>query len=74
METVCALTDVTGFGLAGHLSEMLAEGLSADIFFDELSLLPHVNELYEGYSEVVRPTENNLEYTMARGISILTNS
>ena len=39
-----ALTDVTGFGLAGHLSEMLGrEGnLGADITIDSLPVLPGV--------------------------------
>jgi selenide,water dikinase len=35
-----ALTDVTGFGLAGHLLEMLGDGLSARIRIDALPLLP----------------------------------
>lgn len=40
------LTDVTGFGLAGHLLEMLrASELSAEISLDQLPLLPGVEEL-----------------------------
>ncbi len=36
---VHAATDVTGFGLAGHLHEMLdASGASADVFWDDLPL------------------------------------
>lgn len=40
-----AITDVTGFGLLGHLSE-LCEGshLAADVFFDQVPVLPHVSE------------------------------
>ncbi len=40
---VNAMTDVTGFGLAGHLRE-LCEGsqLRAEIFYDKLPLLPEV--------------------------------
>ena len=39
-EAVHALTDVTGFGLAGHLSEMLAQSkCSAKLYLDHLPLL-----------------------------------
>jgi selenide,water dikinase len=42
-ETVSAMTDVTGFGLAGHLLEMLGENeLSAEIYADKLPLLPNL--------------------------------
>lgn len=38
-----ALTDVTGFGLAGHLTEMLGdEGLGAKLWLESLPLLPGV--------------------------------
>lgn len=37
---VAAMTDVTGFGLLGHLSEMCeASGLSAEVTFDKVPLL-----------------------------------
>jgi selenide, water dikinase len=37
VEGVCALTDVTGFGLAGHLIEMCeGAGLSADVYWNQL--------------------------------------
>ncbi len=43
---VHALTDVTGFGLVGHLLEMCrGANLSASIAFDRLPLLPDVPEL-----------------------------
>ncbi|MBC7832584.1 MAG: selenide, water dikinase SelD, partial [Hyphomicrobium sp.] len=46
MAGVHALTDVTGFGLAGHLLEICrGSGLSAEIDFDRLPLLPHAAEL-----------------------------
>lgn len=42
---VNALTDVTGFGLAGHLREVCeGSGLKATIDFDKIPLLPHVND------------------------------
>lgn len=42
---VNAITDVTGFGLAGHMQEVCAgSGLEAVINFDQIPLLPNVNE------------------------------
>lgn len=42
---VKAMTDVTGFGLLGHLSEMCeGSNLSAEIYFDAVPMLPHINE------------------------------
>ncbi|MCS6991995.1 MAG: selenide, water dikinase SelD [Chitinophagales bacterium] len=39
-----AMTDVTGFGLLGHLVQLcLASGLGAEIVFDAVPLLPGVN-------------------------------
>lgn len=48
LEGVVALTDVTGFGLLGHLSE-ICEGsnVSAIINYDSIPLLPHVKEYYK---------------------------
>jgi selenide,water dikinase len=43
-----AVTDVTGFGLLGHLHELaLASGLAARIHLDQLPLLPGVRALAE---------------------------
>jgi selenide,water dikinase len=45
---VKALTDVTGFGLFGHLVEMAdGSGLSAKIDFESLPLLPNINYYLE---------------------------
>ena len=43
LEAVTAMTDVTGFGLAGHLIEMCAGShLRARLNFERIPLLPHV--------------------------------
>lgn len=43
-----ACTDITGFGLIGHVSEMMAgSDLSCEIYFEDLPLLPGVLELAE---------------------------
>jgi len=45
IQGVNALTDVTGFGLAGHLREVCeGSGLKATINFDKIPLLPHINQ------------------------------
>jgi selenide, water dikinase len=42
-EKLTAMTDVTGFGLAGHLLEMLGNNeLSAEIYADKIPLLPNL--------------------------------
>lgn len=44
MKEVKAMTDVTGFGLLGHLSEMCeASGLSAEIEFNKVPMIPSLN-------------------------------
>ena len=43
-----AMTDVTGFGLLGHLVEMCeGSNLSAEIIFDKIPLLPKVHDYLE---------------------------
>lgn len=43
-----AATDVTGFGLLGHLRELLdASGVGAEIVFDQVPVLDGVHELLE---------------------------
>jgi selenide, water dikinase len=43
---VNAATDITGFGLIGHLTEMLeASKLAGEIAFDSLPILPHARNL-----------------------------
>ncbi len=59
---VRGLTDVTGFGLLGHLSELCrASGVGADLWFDQLPLLPQAQDLA---LQGVAPggSRRNLEY------------
>jgi selenide,water dikinase len=44
---VTACTDITGFSLLGHLSEMLGEGLSAEVVFKDVPLLPGAKAWFE---------------------------
>ncbi len=54
-----SLTDVTGFGLAGHLFEMLrASGLSAELFMDEIQLLPGAKDVLESGIESTLAPDN----------------
>ncbi len=46
LDYVHALTDVTGFGLLGHLIEMCeGSGLSAELSYEQIPLMDHVKEL-----------------------------
>ena len=57
---VSAVTDVTGFGLLGHLGNMLeASSVAAEIDFDALPILPHARNL-AGRGVVPGGTERNL--------------
>jgi len=57
-----AATDVTGFGLLGHLSEMCeASGVSASINYNDLPFLPSVRETAE-QGIVPGGTKRNLEF------------
>lgn len=42
---VSSCTDLTGFGLAGHALDLPAEGVSVEIDFASLPLLPGINEM-----------------------------
>lgn len=64
---VKAMTDVTGFGLAGHLSEMLdASACSAVIELEQLSLLPGVAELAAQGIESTLSPGNRAAATMVK--------
>jgi len=61
LEGVTAITDVTGFGLLGHLSEICeGSGISAVIRFDDVPLLPKVKE-YQAMDCVPGGTRRNFE-------------
>jgi selenide,water dikinase len=56
---VTACTDVTGFGLAGHLLEMLsASGMAAELMGDDIPLLPGALELARQGIESTLAPEN----------------
>jgi selenide,water dikinase len=43
---ISAATDVTGFGLLGHLTHVVnASGVAAELYFDQIPILPHVRNL-----------------------------
>ncbi len=68
---VTAMTDVTGFGLAGHLLEICrGSNLAARVEFDQVPLLPHVEDYlamgcspggarrnFESYGEHIAPMD-----------------
>ncbi|MEQ8836550.1 MAG: selenide, water dikinase SelD, partial [Lacipirellulaceae bacterium] len=60
---VQAMTDVTGFGLAGHLCEMLvASGVSAEISLESLPVLPGAEDLVEqGIESTLAPGNREIE-------------
>lgn len=48
LEGVVALTDVTGFGLMGHLGEVCeGSGISAEVFYNKIPLLPNTKKYLE---------------------------
>ncbi|WP_432714033.1 selenide, water dikinase SelD [Pedobacter sp.] len=79
IESVKAMTDVTGFGLLGHLTEMcLGSGLSAVIEFDKvpvISSIPHylAQECYPGgtqrnwksYGDKIGPVSEQQKFILA---------
>ena len=57
-----ACTDVTGFGLLGHLKEMCeASDISAEIYFNKVALLSDVESLVN-QGIVPGGTENNIRF------------
>ena len=64
---------MTGFGLVGHLSEMLGE-FSCEISFKSLRLLPDLKSLFDGFKEDLVKGFNNLEYAVQRGFQCTFDS
>ncbi|HIP61386.1 MAG TPA: selenide, water dikinase SelD, partial [Sulfurovum sp.] len=59
LSSVLTMTDVTGFGLLGHLSEICeASDISATLWFDKVPLLPNV-EKYRAMGCVPGGTRSN---------------
>ena len=60
---IAAVTDVTGFGLAGHLLEMLqASQVAARLELNQIPLLPGTVELVEaGIESTLAPANRNAE-------------
>lgn len=69
---VRAATDVTGFGLLGHLDEMLAEGCGAEIDSSAIPLFAGVEELAQ-QGVVPGGSRTNLETAKRRGIVFAAN-
>jgi selenide,water dikinase len=65
------MTDITGFGLAGHLLEMLrASGLAAEIELAQLPLLPGAAELLsEGVESTLAPGNRDVENEIHTAVS-----
>jgi cysteine desulfurase len=60
--SISACTDVTGFGLAGHLHEMCkSSGLTANIIFNNIPLLPEIKNLV-AQDIIPGGTQNNIGF------------
>ncbi len=62
---VHACTDVTGYGLLGHLNEMLSADLAAILSYKEMPVLPQVWEILK-FGGVSRGTSANARYLRDR--------
>lgn len=61
MQEVTAMTDITGFGLLGHLSEMLSGNHGAELFLDRIPVIEEAKQLA---TQMLYPniTTNNYNY------------
>ena len=64
-----AATDVTGFGLAGHLAEMMeGQGVAAELALDALPLLSGAIDMLEaGFLSTLDPENRRVESRIRRG-------
>ena len=58
---VHACTDVTGYGLLGHLKEMLSQDLTATLEYDKLPILPQIWDILK-YGGISSGTHANARY------------
>lgn len=65
---VSACTDVTGFGLAGHSLDLLAEGTALEIEMDRLPLLPGIKEM-SGMGLIPAGSYRNKEHSGSKVIN-----
>ena len=49
MDEVRAMTDVTGFGLLGHLLEMCGDNFSAEIYYNQIKQIEGAKELAQKF-------------------------
>jgi len=78
LEAVSAMTDITGFGLLGHLIEMCeGSGVNADLYYDKIPLMAGLDDYlrqmcypdntfrnWNGYSAKVNTPEGNALFTL----------
>lgn len=66
---VVACTDVTGFGLLGHLNQMLGSGLAVNLNLDALPVLPGVHACCEsGYRSSLHGRNQDIERQIERQV------
>ncbi|OKH19998.1 selenide, water dikinase SelD [[Limnothrix rosea] IAM M-220] len=70
-----ACTDITGFGLAGHLLEMLQpSGLSAELYLDQLPMLHGaVETIKQGFTSSLAPQNHTAEQFIQADMSLREN-
>ena len=61
---VHAITDVTGYGLIGHLSEMIRKDMGVVLFRDKIPILPFLNHISPRFAHSIY-IENNYQYALS---------